>query len=263
MLELRLKDIIDIVVVAILMFQVYRLLRGTSAVNIFIAVLGFIVTWFLVSFVFHMELLGSIMNKVVNVGAIVIIILFQDEIRNFISNLGVKGGGVYEGINKFLFGTSQLSTSEEDMEQIIAATSNFARTKTGALIVIQHTANLDSYSQTGEMLHANIKSRLIENIFFKNTPLHDGAMIIDKHKIRAAGCILPISRDRYLPKSFGLRHRAAVGITERTDAGVIVVSEETGRISYFEQSTRREGISIDQLRSILVPDSQKNTETEQ
>ena len=251
MIEFRIKDFFDILIVALLLYQTYKLLKGTSGMNIFALLVSFISIWFLVSFVFQMELLGSILNKVANVGVILLVILFQDEIRTFLSNLGGRyANNIYARLRRALIRKND-SQPQSDINEIVEATLACSKTKTGALIVIQKEGDLNTFCQTGEIIDSNIKARLIENIFFKNTPLHDGALIIVQDKIKAVGCILPISHKRDLPKELGLRHRAALGITEKTDAYVVIVSEETGRISCMRQGEMLLGVSKERLTEWL------------
>lgn len=252
MIEFHFKDLLDILIVAFLLFQTYRLLKGTSGMNIFAVLLTFVVVWFLVSYVFQMELLGSIINKVANVGIILIVILFQDEIRNFMAKLFSRTAtnGLVKRVKKIIFKIDE-STHTSGIEQITQAVFNCAKTKTGVLIVIEQEAELTHYGLSGEVIDAEINSRLIENIFFKNTPLHDGAMIISKDRIMAAGCILPVSNRTDIPKHLGLRHRAGLGMTEKTDALVIIVSEETGKVSCMKQGTLNLGVNKEELTSFL------------
>jgi uncharacterized protein (TIGR00159 family) len=232
MLAFQIKDIIDIVFVAIVMYQCYVWTRGTGAKNIFIGLIVFIVMWFLVTRIFKMELLGAIFDGIFNVGVFALIVIFQVEIRRFFSHIGSKNGWKH-----FLMMLEKLriikSTNDSilPINNIASACKNMAKRNVGALIVIAKSANLQEYIDTGEIINAEINTRLIENIFFKNSPLHDGAVIIANSKICAAGSILPISRSPEIPKELGLRHRAALGISERTDALIIIVSEETGNIS--------------------------------
>ena len=252
MIEFHFKDLLDIIIVAFILYQTYRLLKGTSGMNIFAVLLTFVVVWFLVSYVFQMELLGSIINKVANVGIILIVILFQDEIRNFMAKLFSRTAtnGLIKRIKKILFKIDD-TTHTSGIEQITQAVFNCSKTKTGVLIVIEQEAELTHYGLSGEVIDAEINSRLIENIFFKNTPLHDGAMIISKDRIMAAGCILPVSNRTDIPKHLGLRHRAGLGMTEKADALVIIVSEETGKVSCMKQGTLNLGINKEELTSFL------------
>lgn len=251
-LGFRLKDLFDIIIVAILLYQIYRLMKGTSGMNIFISVLSFIVIWFFVSYVFQMELLGAIMNKVVNVGAILLIVLFQDEIRTFLNKLGGRHSkGLYAKIRHMVIG-GKGNRNDAFIDEIVQAAESFSKTKTGALIVIQKEADLTNYWETGERIDSEVRARLMENIFYKNTPLHDGALIIVGGRIKAVGCILPISHDQNIPQNLGLRHRAALGISEKTDADVVVVSEENGKISYAEKGKLKIGVKTEELLKFLT-----------
>jgi diadenylate cyclase len=232
--HIGLKDFIDIFLVAVLLYQTFKLLKRTGAVNIFIGILAFIICWVLVSFVFKMELLGGIFDRVISVGAFALIVLFQDEIRRFFSRIGSRRKGTLYHTLKRFFGnnTNEKEKTDFDLIQIVLACRSLSKNLTGALIILTRNNNLDFYTTSGEQINANINSRLIENIFFKNSPLHDGALIISNRKLKAAACILPVSQNQSIPKRLGLRHRAALGITEHSDAIAIVVSEETGHISF-------------------------------
>ena len=245
------KDIIDILLVAYLSYQTYRLIRGTVAVNIFIGVIAVVICWFLVSVVFKMQLLGAILDGVMGVGAFALIVIFQNEIRRFFSFIGMRQKWkIVQWIYR-LFDSKDKKIEDATIESIIGACKNLSKSQFGAIIVITNHSDLYEYSQSGEFINANANARLIENIFFKNSPLHDGAIIISANKIVAAGCILPISRNQELPKQLGLRHRAALGISERTDAVVVVVSEETGKISVAKAGTLTLNVTLMQLESLL------------
>lgn len=228
----QLKDVIDIVLVAILMYMCYVWTRGTGAKNIFIGLITFVLMWFLVTRIFKMELLGAIFDGIFNVGVIAIIVIFQNEIRQFFSRIGSRNSWKY--IVRFLERVhlkKKSNTVSLPIETIANACRNMMKEKVGALIVIAKNNNLQEYIDTGEVINARINTRLLENLFFKNSPLHDGAVIIADNKIVSAGSILPLSRSHEIPKHLGLRHRAAIGISERTDSIVIVLSEETGALS--------------------------------
>jgi len=247
------KDVIDIFLVAILMYQTFQLLKRTGAVNIFIGILTFIIFWLLVSYVFKMELLGGIFDRVVSVGAFALIVLFQDEIRRFFSRIGSRQrGSIFYSLKRFFTNTSNDKEKLDlDLVQVVLACRNMSKTSTGALIILTRNNTLDLYSHSGEQINANINSRLIENIFFKNSPLHDGALIISNRKLKAAACILPVSKNQSIPKRMGLRHRAALGVTENTDAIAIVVSEETGHISYAHNGQLTVNLKPEQLEHFL------------
>ncbi|MBN1463482.1 MAG: diadenylate cyclase CdaA [Paludibacteraceae bacterium] len=251
------KDLIDILLVAFLMYQTYRLLKGTNAVNIFMGIMAFIVCWFLVTFVLKMELLGAILDKVMSVGAIALIILFQSEIRRFFSLIGRKRNWSFFN---FFSKTSGIKNEIEaySVMQIVVACRNMSRNKCGALIVMEKNVDLSDFLQSGEQVNATINSRLIENLFFKNSPLHDGAMIISNKKIMAVGCILPVSQNQTISKRLGLRHRAALGITEKTDATAVIVSEETGRIAIAQNGELTVNVSEEQLERLLYKEQAVN-----
>ncbi len=241
------KDLIDILLVAIILYETYRLLRRTGASNLFWGILAFIIVWFLVSFVFKLDLTGALFDRIISVGAIALIVIFQEEIRMFFYRIGSR----FSSWKIF-----QPRTTEEDpraRQQILEITQacrHMASTKTGALIVLAGGGSLKEIADTGERLDANVSARLIENIFFKNTPLHDGALIIRDGKMIAAACILPVSKDQTIPQHYGLRHRAALGLAEKTDATCIVVSEENGHISVAAEGKIRE-VKEDELFLVL------------
>ncbi|MDR1679478.1 MAG: diadenylate cyclase CdaA [Prevotellaceae bacterium] len=249
-IEFGIKDIIDILLVAFLMYQTFLLIRGTNAVNIFFGIIAFIICWFVVSFILKMELLGAIFDKIINVGAIALIVIFQNEIRRFFSLIGSRRNWRFI---RWLANKAKMANELKNFEvmQLVLACRNMSRNKCGALIVLEHNATLSEFIASGEVVNADINSRLIESLFFKNSPLHDGAMIIANQKIVAAGCILPVSQNQHIPKQMGLRHRAALGISERTDAMAIVVSEETGSISIVQNGKLTADISPEQLERFL------------
>jgi len=243
------KDIIDILLVAFMMYQIYIFVQKSGSTSIFKGIISFLVIWILVSKVFQMRLLGSIFDTLWGVGALVLVIIFQEEIKRSLITLGSNHS--FKKLFHFFGISESKKKAETDVTPIILACMNMARTKTGALIVLKQEMNLTFIEETGEIIDSEISTRLIENIFFKNSPLHDGAMIIADGKIRAAGCILPISQNPNIPKHLGLRHRAALGITEETDAKVIIVSEERGKISYAYKGEIDVNITPEKLQEIL------------
>ena len=251
--EFGIKDIIDIVLVALTLFYVYRLMKESRSLNVFMGILVFIVFWLVVSQVLEMKLLGSILDKLVSVGVIGLIILFQEDIRKFLYNLG--GHQRMRALRR-LFSSSDKKETSEQLKQtimpIVMACMSMSKKKVGALIVIQRATPLDDIVATGELIDARISQQLMENIFFKNSPLHDGAMVIVHQRIRAAGCILPVSHNLEIPKELGLRHRAALGITHESDCIAVVVSEETGSISIAIRSEFQLRLSAEKLESILT-----------
>lgn len=241
------KDMIDILLVAVILYETYRLLRRTGAANLFWGILTFIVLWFLVSFVFQLDLTGALFDRIISVGAIALIVIFQEEIRMFFYRVGAR----FSSLQLFRRNNPEDETaSRQQILEITQACRHMAPTKTGALIVLAGESNLKEIVDTGERLDAQVSARLIENIFFKNTPLHDGALVIRNGRMLAAACILPVSKDQTIPQHYGLRHRAALGLTEKSDATCIVVSEETGRISVTQEGTIRE-VTPDELFLVL------------
>jgi len=224
------KDLIDILLVATMLFYLYRTMKDSGTLNIFIGVLAFVISWVVMYKILDMRLIGTIMDKFIDIGLFIIVILFQDQIKRFLTELGShKGWGFIAKVFR------HKATGDEKnrwIMPIVYACMSMSKSKTGALIVVERQFPLDDYERTGDMIDANINTRLIENIFFKNSPLHDGALIIADGKVTSAGCILPVSHDTSLPRYLGLRHRSALGIAQATDAVAIVVSEETGNISY-------------------------------
>ncbi len=232
-IEFKITDIIDIVLVALLLFYVYKLVRGTVAINIFIGIVIIWVIWRLTDLL-EIKMINSIVGGFMNIGLIALIIVFQQEIRKFLLMLGSTGWS-----NKWIFKNFKITKqahqhSINDVKTILASCYKLAETKTGALIVIERDNSLDFVSNTGDKMNIEVSQPIIESIFYKNSPLHDGAAIIVDNYIVATRVILPVSDQRSIPNRFGLRHRAAVGITEKTDALAIVVSEESGLISYIK-----------------------------
>ena len=251
-LSFGIKDAIDILLVALVLYYTYRFMRESRTLNIFVGILAFIVTWLFVSRVREMRLLGAILDQFVGVGALAIIVLFQEEIRKFLYSLG-EHNKLRKVVNWFTVRRDEKSvTPREAIMPIVMACINMARAKCGALIVIERTTPLDDITATGDTVDAQINQRLIENIFFKNSPLHDGAMVISHRRIKAAGCILPVSHDFDIPRELGLRHRAAMGISQASDAVAIVVSEETGRISVAIKGQFRLRLSAENLEALLT-----------
>ena len=249
-ITIRFLDILDISLVALLLFQIYRLIKGTVAFNIVIGLFSFYLLWLIVR-ALNMELLGSIMGQFIGVGVLALIVVFHPEIRKFLVFIGTN-----YNVNRVLqldklFGTGKVkSINEEQIESLVDACVSMAKSKTGALIVIAGNSELNDQIKSGEKLNAKISASLIRTIFFKNTPLHDGAIIIKDNKIVAGGCILPLTQ-KELDKALGLRHRAAVGITETTDAVTIIVSEERGTISFAKEGEIKRRISREVLISLL------------
>ncbi len=250
-ITIRFLDVLDILLVAFLLYQLYMLIKGTVAFNIFIGLFLVYLFWLLVK-ALDMELLGSFMGQFIGVGVLALIVVFQQEIRRFLLLIGSNNQ-----VNKFLRVEKLFSSdnykvaSNQQIKTIVKACENLARTKTGALIVIAQKLELREYARTGEKMNARISDALLETIFFKNAPLHDGAVIIIGKRIAAARCILPLTENENLDPKLGLRHRAAIGVTEETDALAIVVSEERGKISAAENGELQEDISGLELSNLL------------
>lgn len=250
-IELRFLDVLDIVLVAVLLYMVYTLVKGTAAINIFMGIAVIYFIWRLVV-ALQMEMLSQILGAFIGVGFIALIIVFQPEIRQFLLVFGTpKVLEILPDRFKFIFQNLQREHQELNSNALVHACYRMSNEKIGALIVITHKNELINVVSTGTMLDAVISDQLIENIFFKNSPLHDGAMIITENKIKAAGCILPVSKSRAMNVSLGLRHRAALGITEKSDAIAIIVSEETGEISYCKNAVLIQSVKAHQLKSFL------------
>ena len=256
MFEFGIKDAIDILLVAMMLYYAWRLMKSSGSLNIFYGILVFIVTWIVVSQILEMKLLGSIFDKLVSVGVIALIVLFQEEIRRFLYSLGAHQR-FRAFANLFVGASKEKIVDKETIMPIVMACMNLSRGKVGALIVIERTTPLTDIMETGDVINANINQRLIENIFFKNSPLHDGAMIIAHRRIQAAGCILPVSHDMDIPKELGLRHRAAMGMSQTSDAVVIVVSEETGGITIAIKGQFQLRLSAEKLESVLTEELKK------
>ena len=251
--EFGIKDIIDILLVAIGLFYTYRLMKESRSLTVFMGIMMFVVLWLIVTQVLEMKLLGSILDKVVSVGVIGLVILFQDDIRKFLYNLGAHQR--IKALQRLIVIGERRQNSEQIKQTImpiVMACMSMSKKKIGALIVIQRATPLDDIVATGELIDAKISQQLLENIFFKNSPLHDGAVIVSEQRIRAAGCILPVSHSLHIPKELGLRHRAAMGISQESDAVAVVVSEETGGISIAVNGAFHLRLSAEELESILT-----------
>ncbi|MBP5278569.1 MAG: diadenylate cyclase CdaA [Prevotella sp.] len=251
------KDIIDIFLVALMLYYIYRLMKESRSLNVFIGIMVFVLIWLFVSQILEMRLLGSILDKLVSVGVLALIILFQEEIRKFLYTLGAHQR--MRSIVK-LFKSSSKKNGDVDMETImpiVMSCMSMSKKYVGALIVIERSAPLNDIVATGDVIDAVVNQRLIENIFFKNSPLHDGAMVISNQRIRAAGCILPVSHESNIPKELGLRHRAAMGISQSSDAIAIVCSEETGSISVAINGEFKLRLSAEELERILTEEMSK------
>ena len=250
-IQIRLLDVIDVLLVAVLFYQLYVLIRGTGAMNIFLGILFIYLLWWLVR-IFEMELLTAILGQFIAVGVLALIIVFQPEIRKFLLLLGKRN--ILNRGSRYFFKDFWSMDSDTDLNivAIVNAVESFAEQKTGALIVITKKNELDSFLETGQKMEAQISEQLLGSIFYKNSPLHDGAVIITNNRIKAARCVLPVSEVKRFPVSLGLRHRAALGVTEQSDAVALVVSEQTGKVSWSKAGEIMRNIKPLQLKELLA-----------
>ena len=252
MFEFGIKDAIDILLVAMLLYYAWRLMKSSGSLNVFYGIMVFVIIWIVVSQMLEMKLLG-IFDKLVSVGVLALIILFQEEIRRFFLTLGSQRRLNFL-TRYFVKNKTNIAEEHEDQQimRIVLACDSMSKSMVGALIVIEREMSLGDVIKSGEIIDANISTELIKNIFFKNSPLHDGAMIISHNRIIAAGCILPVSHNLNIPKELGLRHRAALGITSQSDAIAIIVSEETGAISVTQGGEFHLRLASNELESYLI-----------
>ena len=250
-LSLSAIDILDILMVAVILYVLFRWIRGSSAMNIFIAIILLLIVRVIVGSL-NMKLMTSLMNTLFDVGLLALIIIFQPEIRHFLIRVGGSSSWWRKMIGRLVEGRGA-NVAEKTVEEIVEACRVMGEQKTGALIVIPGQDSLQYIIETGDRLDAMVSRRLILNLFFKNSPLHDGAMIVRGDRIVAARCTLPITSRTDIPASFGMRHKAAIGITEESDATVVVVSEETGRISYVREGKLRVIENTYDLKLLLSP----------
>ncbi|MBL7471582.1 diadenylate cyclase CdaA [Robertkochia sediminum] len=254
-LEFKIIDIIDIVLVAFLMYYLYKLLRGTVAINIF---LGIVIIYiiYLITEALGMKVLSNIFGKFIGVGFFALIVVFQQEIRKFLLMVGSTNIGGKKGLARYFkfLRQQQPIQPETNVDAIVKACEKMGRSYTGAIIVLERNNPLDFVKNTGDSMNIEVTQPILESIFFKNSPLHDGAAIIEDNRITATRVILPVSNERTIPLRFGLRHRAAVGITEKTDALALVVSEETGQISYIKNGEFVLFEDLDELAESLKKD---------
>lgn len=231
-LNFGLLDFIEIILVAVLLYYVYKLVKGTAAINIFIGIVIIFVIWQITK-ALDMKVLSTIFFAFIDVGILALFIVFQQEIRKFLLMIGSTNFATKRSFVKHFKFLKQEINTDTDVEAILEACTKMSATKTGAIIVIERNNSLEFVKDSGDAMDMEINVPTLETIFFKNSPLHDGAIIIEGNRVTATRVILPVSKSTMIPQRFGLRHRAAVGITEKTDALVLVVSEETGQISYI------------------------------
>ena len=252
-------DLLDILLVAGLLFVVYKAMKGTNAPYIMVGIVMVYFGWVIVK-ALNMELLSAILGQIISVGVIALLVIFQPELRRFLFTLGMRQKELDFLTRFFSFNRKQASTNTSP---IVSACLDMSEAKIGALIVVRRKDDLQFIIEGGIALDANISMSLIKNIFFKNAPLHDGAVVIDNNRIVAAKCILPVTQSN-VPKSYGTRHRAAIGVSEMTDAVVVVVSEETGAISVVKGGKIKSKIDPQKLNSVLKQalDEQEEEKTE-
>jgi diadenylate cyclase len=249
-LDVSLVDFFDIALVSVLLYQVYKLIRGSIAVNIFLGILALYLIYLIVRAA-QMELLATILGQFMGVGVLAMIILFQPEIRKFLLVIG-RGTEFRENIFRTIANWRNQYPEDFEVDQIIEAAKSLKASKTGALIVFSRDTELKFYAETGDPLDAQITKRILLSIFNKNSPLHDGAVIVHKARIKAARCVLPVSENDHLPPNFGLRHRAAVGMSENTDTLVMAISEETGRLVLARNGKYLRGLKIKQVETKIL-----------
>lgn len=255
-ITIRFLDLIDIGLVAFLLYKLYYAVKGTVAFNIIMGVVLFYFFWIVIEGL-NMELVGSIMGRVMAVGVLALVVVFQQEIRKLFLTLGTRYN-LNKGLTlDSLFSRYQPEISNEQVKDIVLACEMMGRSKTGALIVLTHKVELNEYIDTGERIDAKVSVALLESLFFKNSPLHDGGVIIHRDQIKAARCILPVTNKRLRNAQLGLRHRAAIGMSQSTDAQVIIVSEETGKISHAYNGKLKEDLNPIQLTQLIEQVYQK------
>lgn len=254
-LKITITDIVDILFVAVLIYYIYSLIKNTLAVNLLLGMFIILIFYFVVD-ALHMNLLSTIINKFMSVGIIALIIIFQPEIRRFLLLIGKN---TFLQKNKawwgYLFGNKEIERDNlARIKPVIDACKSMKKSRTGALIIVVKFYDDQLFANSCEVIDAKISKRLLESIFQKNSPLHDGAVVISENKIKSASCILPLTENDKLPPQFGLRHRAGIGVSEHTDAVAVIVSEETGEIAYAKQGRVRMNVSFGELEKLLNKD---------
>ena len=249
-LDVSWVDFVDIALVSVLLYQVYKLIRGSIAVNIFLGILALYLVYLIVRAA-QMELLSTILGQFMGVGVLAMIILFQPEIRKFLLVIG-RGTEFRENIFKTIANWRHDYHDDFDIGEVLEAAKSLKATKTGALVVFSRDTELKFYAQTGDALDAEVNKRLLLSIFNKHSPLHDGAIIIHKGRIKAARCVLPVSENDHIPPNYGLRHRAAIGMSENTDTLVMAISEETGRLLLARNGKYLRSLKLKQVEQKIL-----------
>jgi len=249
-LDVSWVDFVDIALVSVLLYQVYKLIRGSIAVNIFLGILALYLVYLIVRAA-QMELLSTILGQFMGVGVLAMIILFQPEIRKFLLVIG-RGTEFRENIFKTIANWRHEYHDDFDIGEVLEAAKSLKATKTGALVVFSRDTELKFYAQTGDALDAEVNKRLLLSIFNKHSPLHDGAIIIHKGRIKAARCVLPVSENDNIPPNYGLRHRAAIGMSVNTDTLVMAISEETGRLLLARNGKYLRALKLKQVEQKIL-----------
>ena len=250
-LDITWVDFIDIGLVAVLLYQVYKLIRGSIAVNIFLGILALYLIYLIVRAA-QMELLTTILGQFMGVGVLATIILFQPEIRKFLLVIGRSTEFNRESLIKSFTNWRPHTEDDFEIEEVIEAAKSLKATRTGALIVFSRDSELKFYLETGDAVNSVVSRMVLLSIFNKNSPLHDGAVIIHKGKIKAARCVLPVSENDHLPPQFGLRHRSAIGMSESTDTLIMAISEETGRLILARNGNYIKGLRLKQVEQKIL-----------
>ena len=261
-LHFNFADVLDILMVAAIIYMLFHWLKGSAAMNIFLAIVALLLLRVLVGLL-NMKMTSTILGTLIDVGAIALVVIFQPEIRRFLNNIGRRamGSKVARPLLDRILGKRTELMSADEVDELVQACFEMGEQRTGALIVIPHRSSLDEIVSTGDLVDARISKPLIENIFFKNSPLHDGAMILGQNRIVAARCTLPIT-DRSIPARYGMRHKAAVGLSERYDASVIVVSEQTGIVSFVTEGKITPVKNMNTLKLLIANDGNPKTGSE-
>ena len=261
-LHFNFADVLDILMVAAIIYMLFHWLKGSAAMNIFLAIVALLLLRVLVGLL-NMKMTSTILGTLIDVGAIALVVIFQPEIRRFLNNIGRRamGSKVARPLLDRILGKRTELMSADEVDELVQACFEMGEQRTGALIVIPHRSSLDEIVSTGDAVDARISKPLIENIFFKNSPLHDGAMILGQNRIVAARCTLPIT-DRTIPARYGMRHKAAVGLSERYDASVIVVSEQTGIVSFVTEGKITPVKNMNTLKLLIANDGNPKTGSE-
>lgn len=248
---IRFLDVLDILIVAFLLYKLYLAIKGTAAFNIFMGIFIVYIVWLFIEGL-NMELMSSIMGPVMAAGVLALVVVFQQEIRKIALTIGSRYNILNKGLSlEHLFSRDHSTFSSEHVKKIVTACEMMSRSKTGALIVLTNKVELNEYIETGEEINADVSVALLESIFFKNSPLHDGAVIIHGGIIKAARCVMPVSNRKLKNAQLGLRHRAAVGMSQATDAQLLIVSEETGKISYAYNGRLKEDLNPIELTRLV------------